>query len=152
MRVVSRFSPARGRLESSVLSRLILCLVLLYGCTHAASEETKSEIGVTGSTGRVAERVEGIGRTVDGEAAVDVVDCDVTGEGKCGESGQPVTGVGKSANLVDDGAGDAVDGAAGLVANVGECSGRRFKKLPIAQSGVGAGAISHRLSSAALNR
>jgi len=128
MRVVSRFSPARGRLESSVLSRLTLCLVLLYGCGHAASEETKSEIGETESAERIAERLEGIGRTVDGEIAVDAVDCDVKGEGKCGESGPPVTGVGKAANLVDEGAGDAVDEAAGLVANVGECSGRRFKK------------------------
>ncbi len=128
MRVASRLSPARGRFTSSVPARLTLCLALLHGCGHAASEETKSGIGETGSAGRVAERVEGIGRAVDGEVAVDVVECDVKSEGKCGESGPPVTGVGKAAKLVDEGAGEVVEGAAGFVANVGECSGRRFKK------------------------
>ena len=128
MRGVSRLSPARARLRSSVLSRLILGLVLLHGCGHAASEETRSEVEETGSAGRVAERVEGIGRAVDGEVAVDVEDCDVKSEVKCGESGPPVTGVGKAAKLVDEGAGEVVEGAAGFVANVGECSGRRFKK------------------------
>ena len=126
--MASRFSPACGGFASSVLARLALCLVLLYGCGHAASEETKSGIGETGSAGRIAERMEGIGRAVDGSVGVDAVDCDVRGEGKCGESGPSATEVGKVANLVDEGAGDAVDGAAGLVANVGECSGRRFKK------------------------
>ena len=128
MRVASRLSPASGRIESSVLPRLIVCLALLSGCGHAASEETKGGIGETDSAGRIAERVEGNGRAVDGNLGVDVVDCDAKGEGRCGESGPPVTGVGKTAEVVDEGAGEAVDEVAGLVANVGECSGSRFKK------------------------
>ena len=128
MRVVSRLSPAPRRIESSVLPRLIVCLALLSGCGHVVSEETKSGIGEAESAGRIAERVEGIGRAVDGNFGVDVVDCDGKGEGKCGESGPPVTGVGKSARVVDEGAAGAADEVAGLVANVGECSGRRFKK------------------------
>ena len=121
-------SPTRVRIESSVLPRWIVCLVLLSGCGHAVSEETKGGVGETESAQRVAEHVEGIGRAVDGEVEIVVSECDVKGEGKCGESGSPVAGVGKAAKLVDEGAGEAVDGAAGLVADVGECSGRRFKK------------------------
>ena len=128
MRATSRLSPARGRIESGVLPRLIVCLALLSGCGHAVSEETRGGIGETESAGRIAERVEGIGRAVDGNLGADVVDCDVKGEGRCADSGPPVAGVGKTAKVVDEGAGGAVDEVAGLVANVGECSGRRFKK------------------------
>ena len=128
MRVASRLSPARGRIESSVLPRLVVCLTLLSGCCHAVSEETDDGPGSIEPAGRIAERAEGIGKAVDGDVGVVVVEYKVKGEGVCGESGPPATGGGKAANLVDEGAGDAVDGAAGLVANVGECSGRRFKK------------------------
>ena len=128
MRGASRLSPARGRFASSVPARLALCLVLLYGCGHVASEEANDGPGSIEPAERIAERVKGMGKAVAGDVGVVVVDCDVKGEGKCGESGPFATGVGKVANLVDEGAGDAVDGAAGLVANVGECSGRRFKK------------------------
>ena len=128
MRILSRRSPACGRLESSVPARWVLCLVLLCGFGHAGSGETKSGIGETGAAGRIAARVEGIGRVVDGEAGAHVVECDVKGEGKCAELGPPVTGAGKAAHPVDEGAGEAVDAAAGPVANVGECSGKRFKK------------------------
>ena len=128
MRVASRRSPARGDFDSSVLSRLTLCLVLLCGCGHAVSGETNDGLEGIEPAERIAERVKGIGKTVAGGVGVVVVDCDVKAEGKCGESGPSATGVGKAANPVDEGAGDAVDGAVGLVANVGECSGRRFKK------------------------
>ena len=128
MRGASSRSPARGRFALGVPARLTLCLVLLYGCGHAASEETNDGPGGIEPAERIAERVKGIGKAVDGDVGVVVVDCDVKGEGKCGESGPLATGVGKVANLVDEGASDAVDGAARLVANVGECSGRRFKK------------------------
>ena len=128
MRVVSRLSRARGRIESSVLPRSVLCLALLSSCGHAVSGETNDGLAGIEPAERIAERVEGVGKAVDGDVGVVVVDCDVKGEGRCGESGPPVTGVGKAANPVDEGVGDAVDEAAGLVANVGECSGRRFKK------------------------
>ena len=128
MRIASRFSPARGRFASSVPARLALCLVLLYGCGHAASEEAKSGIGETGSAGRVAERMEGIGRTVDGDVRIVVLDCDVKVEGKCGESKALVAEVGRPTESAGESAGDAVDETAEIVANVGECSGRRFKK------------------------
>ena len=128
MRGASRLSPARVRLQSSVLSRLLVCLALLHGCGHAVSEEAKNGIGETESAGRVAERVEGTGRAVDGEGGIVVVECDVKVGKRCGESGKPVTDVGEAASRIDDGAGGVVDDAAERVANVGECSGRRFKK------------------------
>ena len=128
MRVVSRLSPTCERFESSVLPRLVVCLTLLSGCGHAVSEETNDGPGGIEPAERIAERVKGVGKAADGDVGVVVVDCDVKGEGKCGEAGPSATGVGQVANLVDEGAGGAVDGAAGLVADVGECSGRRFKK------------------------
>ena len=128
MRVASRLSPARGRFASSVSARLAFCLVLLYGCGHAASEEAKSGIGETGSAELVAERVEGIGTAFDGDVRIVVLDCDVKVEGKCGESKALVAEVGMSTESAGESAGDAVDEAAEIVANVGECSGKRFKK------------------------
>lgn len=128
MRGVSRHSPARGRIESSVLPRLVACLALLSGCGHAVSEETDGGPGGIEPAERIAERAEAIGKAVGGDVGVVVVECDVKAEGKCGESGPSATGVGKAAKLIDEGVGDAVDEAAGFVANVGECSGRRFKK------------------------
>lgn len=132
MRVLSRLPPARGRIESSGLGRWIVCLALLSGCAHAVSEETNDGLGGIEPGERVAERAEGIGKAADGAVRVVVVDCDVQGEERCGESGelpgQLATGVGKAASLVDGGAGESVDEVAGPVATVGECSGRRFKK------------------------
>ena len=128
MRGVSRHSPARGRSGSSVPFRLILGLALLHGCGHAASEETdrgKMEIGVAE---RVVDRMEGIVMAVDGNAGTVVVDCRVKVQGKCGESGPPVTEVDKTAVPVGGGAGEVVGEAAAAIANVGECSGKRFKK------------------------
>ena len=128
MRGASRLSSARGRFASGGPARLTLCLVLLCGCGHAASEEAKSGIGETGSAELVAERVEGIGTAVDRDVRTVVLDCDVKVEGKCGESKALVAEVGRSTESAGEGAGDAVDEAAEIVANVGECSGRRFKK------------------------
>ena len=100
-------------------ARLALCLVLLCGFGHTGAGETKRGIG---------ERAEGRGSAVDGTAGVHVVECDVKGGGKCAELGPPVTGAGTAAHPVDEGAGEAVDEAAGPVSDVGECSGKRFKK------------------------
>ena len=128
MKGASRLPPARVRHRSSVLSRLLVCLALLYGCGHAVSEETRSGIGETESEGRIVERVQGTGRAVDGDGGFVVVECDVKVERRCGESAKPVTEVGEAASRIEEGTGGVVDDAAELVANVGECSGRRFKK------------------------
>ena len=128
MRGASRLYPAPGRLESTVLIRLILGLALLHGCGHAASEETNGGLGEIDVVERVVERMEGIGRAVDEAAGIVVVDCDVKVEGKCADSGPPVTEIGETTELVDEGAVEVVDEAAAALANVGECSGRRFKK------------------------
>ena len=128
MKGASRLSPARVRHRSSVLSRLLVCLALLYGCGHAVSEETDRGLDEIDVAERVADRMEGIGTAVEGNAGVDVVDCHVKAEGECGESGPPVTEVDKTAVLVDEGAGEVVDQAVAATANIGECSGKRFKK------------------------
>lgn len=128
MRGVSRLSPARVRLQSSVLSRLIVCLALLYGCGHAVSEETDRGLDEIDVAERVADRMEGIGTAVERDVRIVVLDCHVKAEGKCGESGPPVTKVDKIAVPVDGGAGEVVGKAAAAIANVGECSGKRFKK------------------------
>jgi len=107
---------------------LVVCLILLSGGGHAVSEEADDGLGGIEPAEHIAERAEGSGKAVDGDVGVVVVECNLKGEGMCGESGSPATGVGKAAKLVSEGAGEAVDGAAGFVANVGECSGRRFKK------------------------
>ena len=126
MKGASRLSPARVRHQSSVLSRLLVCLALLYGCGHAVSEETDRGLDEIDVAER--DRMEGIGTAVEGNAGVVVVDCHVKVEGECGESGPPVTKVDKTAVLVDEGAGEVVDQAVAATANIGECSGKRFKK------------------------
>jgi len=108
--------------------RLILGLALLHGCGHVASEETNGGLGEFDAAGRVVERMEGVGTTVDGDVRIVVPDCDVKVEGKCGESQALVAEVGGSTESAGESAGDAVDEAAEIVANVGECSGKRFKK------------------------
>ena len=128
MNGASRLSSARVRLQSSLLSRLIVCLALLYGCGHAVSEETDRGLDEIDVAERVADRMEGIGTAVVGNVGVVVVDCHVKVEGECGESGPPVTKVDKTAVLVDEGAGEVVDQAVAATANIGECSGKRFKK------------------------
>ena len=128
MRGVSSRSPARGRRASSAPFRLILCLALLHGCGHVASEETDGELGEIDVAERVVERMEGIGTAVDGDVRIVVPDCNGKVEGECGESKALVADVEKSTEPAGEGAGDAVDDAAGIVANVGECSGKRFKK------------------------
>ena len=129
---VARHSPARGRPASRLPLRLILGLALLHGCGHAASDESNGGLGAIDVAERVVERMEGIGKAVAGDVAIVVEDCDVKADGTCGESGEPpgqlATGVGGTTKLVDVVVGEAVDEAAGLVANVGECSGKRFKK------------------------
>ena len=128
MRGVSSLSPARRRRASGAPFRLILGLALLHGCGHAASEETNGGLGEIEVAERVVERMEGIGTAVDGDVRIVVPDCDVRVEGKCGESKALVAEVGRSTESTGESAGDAVDEAAEIVANVGECSGRRFKK------------------------
>lgn len=128
MRGVSRLASARVRLQSGVLPRLTVCLALLYGCGHAVSEEADRRLEGFDVAERVADRMEGIGTTVDGNAGIVVVDCHMKVAGKCEESGPPVTEVDKIAVPVDEGAGEVVDEAVAVVANVGECSGKRFKK------------------------
>ena len=128
MRGVSSQSSARGGRASSAPFRLILGLTLLYGCGHAASEETNGGLGEIEVAERVVERMEGIGTAVDGDVRIVALDCDVKVEGKCGESKALVAEAGRSTESAGEGAGDAVDEAAEIVANVGECSGKRFKK------------------------
>ena len=128
MRGVSRFFAARVRLQSSVPSRLLVCLALLYGCGHAISEETDRGLEEIDVAERVAERMEGIGTAADGDVRIVVVNCHVKVEGKCGESGPTVTEVDKIAVPVAEGAGEVVDQAVAATANIGECSGKRFKK------------------------
>ena len=125
---VTKHSPARGRPASRLPLRLILGLVLLHGCGHAASDEANSGLGAIDVAERVVERMEGIGKAVDGDVRIVVVDCHVKVEGKCGESGPTVTEVDKIAVPVDEGAGEVVNEAVTAIANVGECSGKRFKK------------------------
>lgn len=128
MRGVSSRSPARGRPASSAPFRLILGLALLHGCGHVASEDTNGGLGEIDVAERVVERMEGIGTAVGGDVRIVVLDCDGKVEGECGESKALVADVGKSTEPAGEGAGDAVDEAAEIVANVGECSGKRFKK------------------------
>lgn len=128
MRGVSNQSPARGRRASSAPFRLILGLVLLHGCGHAASDEANSGLEETDVAERVADRMEGIGKVVAGDVRIVVVDCDGKVEEVCGESKALVADIGKSTKPAGEGAGDAVDEAAEIAANVGECSGKRFKK------------------------
>ena len=128
MRGVSSRSPARGRPASSAPFRLILGLALLHGCGHVAAEDTNGGLGEVDVAERVVERMEGIGTAVGGDVRIVVLDCDGKVEGECGESKALVADVGKSTEPAGEGAGDAVDEAAEIVANVGECSGRRFKK------------------------
>ena len=59
MRVVSRLSPACGHIESSVLPRLVVCLILLSGGGHAVSEETDDGLGGIEPAEHIAERAEG---------------------------------------------------------------------------------------------
>lgn len=125
---VAKHSPARGRSASRLPLRLILGLALLHGCGHVASEDTNGGLGEIDVAERVVERMEGIGTAVDGDVRIVVLDCDGKVEGECGESKALVADVGKSTEPAGEGAGDAVDEAAEIVANVGECSGRRFKK------------------------
>ena len=124
---VAKHSPARGRPASRLSLRLILGLALLHGCGHVASDDANGRLGIDVAE-RVVERMEGIGTSVDGDAGIIVVDCQVKVEGKCGESGPPVTEIDKIAVPVDEGAGEVVDEAAAAIANVGDCSGKRFKK------------------------
>lgn len=128
MRGGSSQSPARGRPASSALFRLILGLALLHGCAHVASEDTNGGLEEIDVAERVVERMEGIGTAVDGDVRIVVLDCDVKVEGECGESKALVAGVGKSTEPAGEGTDDAVDEAAEIAANVGECSGKRFKK------------------------
>ena len=128
MRGVSSLSPGLRRRASGAPFRLILGLALLHGCGHAVSEETNGGLGEIEVAERVVERMEGIGTAVDGEVRIVVPDCDVKVEGKCGESKALVAEVGRSTTSAGESAGDAVDEAAEIVANVGECSGKRFKK------------------------
>ena len=107
---------------------MIVCLALLYGCGHAVSEETDRGLEETAVAERVADRMEGIGKVVAEDVRIVVVDCDGKAEGECGESKALVAGIGKSTTPAGEGAGDAVDEAAEIAANVGECSGKRFKK------------------------
>ena len=125
---VAKHSPARGRPASRLPLRLILGLALLHGCGHAASDEANSGLGAIDVAERVVERMEGIGKAVDGDVRIGVLDCDVKVEGECGKSKALVADVGKSTEPAGEGAGDVVDEAAEIVANVGECSGKRFKK------------------------
>ena len=127
MKGVSSRSPARRRRASGAPFRLILGLALLHGCGHVASEDTNGGLGEIEVAERVVERVEGIGTAVDGDVRIVVPDCDGKVEGKCGES-KALAEAGKSAESAGGSAGDAVDVAAEIVANVGECSGKRFKK------------------------
>ena len=128
MRGVSSQSRARGRRASSAPFRLILGLVLLHGCGHVASEETNGGLGGIEVAERVVECMEGIRTSVDGDVRIVALDCDVKVEGKCGESKAFVAEVDRSTESAGESAGDAVDEAAEIVANVGECSGKRFKK------------------------
>ena len=121
---VSRHSPARGGRASRLPLRLILGVAMLYGCGHAASEEPTAGLVAID----VAERADGMTMAVDGRVEIVVEDCDVKADGNCGDSAQPVTDVVEAAKPVDEGAGEVVDEAARVVADVGECSGRRFKK------------------------
>ena len=128
MRGISSRSPARGRRASSAPFRLILGLALLHGCGHVASEETNGGLGEIEVAERVVERMEGIGAAVDGDVRIVVPDCDVKVKGKCGESKALVAEVGRTTESAGENAGGTVDKAEEIVANVGECSGRRFKK------------------------
>ena len=128
MRGVSSLFPARRRFASSVPARLALCLALLHGCGHAVSEETVGGPGEIDVAERVVERMEGIGKAVDGDVRIVVLDCDVKVEGKCGESKALAGDAGRSTESAGESAGGAVDEAAKNVANVGGCSGKRFKK------------------------
>ena len=128
MRSVSIQSPARGRRASCAPFRLILGLALLHGCGHVASGETDGGLGEIEVAERAVERMEGTGTAVDGDVRIVVPDCDEKVEGKCGESKALVAEVGGSTESAGESAGDAVDEAAEFVANVAECSGKRFKK------------------------
>ena len=125
---VAKHSPARGRPASRLPLRLILGLALLHGCGHAASDEANSGLEEIDVAERVADRMEGIGKVVAGDVRIVVVDCDGKVEGECAESKALVADIGKSNEPAGEGAGDAVDEAAEIAANVGECSGKRFKK------------------------
>ena len=128
MRGVSSRSPVHGRPASSAPFRLILGLALLHGCGHVASEETNGGLGEIDVAERVVQRMEGIGTAVDGDVRIVVLDCNVKVEEKCGESKALVAEVGKSTESAGESADDVVDEAAETVANIGECSGKRFKR------------------------
>ena len=109
------------------LFRLTLCLVLLHGYGHVASEEMnggckEEELRNTprGSdmTGQVPWK--SVGEVAGGEAGK------VEGDGK--PSGISATGDGRAMVLVVDGTGEAVDEAGEDSATVGGCAGTRFKK------------------------
>ena len=114
-------------MNPGVSLRLTLCLVLLHGYGHVASEEMnggcqeeelRNAPSVPDMTGQVPWK--SVGKVARGEAGK------VEGDGK--PSGMSATGDGSTTVPVVDGTGEAVDEAGEDSETVGDCVGTRFKK------------------------
>lgn len=128
MRSVSSLSPKPVCLGPGALLRLTVCLAMLHACGHAASEATTGGYGASVAMERGETHVEGMGSAAgrDSGLVVEHGDGQLAGDG--GAPGQPIVEVRKATQPVDEGAGDVLGEFEEVSGQVGECSGRRFKK------------------------
>ena len=115
-------------MNSWVLFRLTVCLVLMHGCGHVASVETDG--GFKGGDPREYPSVsEMAGQDLAMEAVEEVVEGDDSTVGDEGnDPWMSVKGDGKPTELSEEGTVEVVDEASGEFGKTGECVGRRFKK------------------------
>ncbi len=107
---------------------MTVCLVMLHACGYAASEATGGGHGASAAVERGTTHAEGRECASRRDAGFVVEQGDGKPEEECSAPGRSVIAVGKATEPVDEGARE-VAGAAGVVTvQVGECSGRRFKK------------------------
>ena len=132
-------APVRVRRGSGVPLRLAACLAMLHACGHAVCETTDGGYGANAGVERGTAHAEAMDEAAGKGAEWAAVHGDGTFEGDGGGAfegdggvpGPPVTALGKAPAPVGERAAEAGGGAgaADVVAGqVGECSGRRFKK------------------------
>ena len=101
---------------------------MLHACGHAASEATNAGYGASAAVERSEAHAEETGSAADTGAGFVVEHGDGQLAGDGGAPGQPIVEVRKATQPVDEGAGDVLGEFEEASGQVGECSGRRFKK------------------------
>lgn len=115
-------------MKLGVLVRLTFCLGILHGPGLVSSEEVNDGYKGSDTTELNQEQVEGTGRAVYSGIKKVIKGDDENIESDAGNPGQSVTGDGDATKLVEEGAGERGDETGENLGNVGECTGKRFKK------------------------